>query len=219
MIKRILPSTSTEGIVLPWSLVGLYVVYLVGVAVVLITGLIEMDCIAIPSEMLVPAVLSIVLASLFCFIVLYLVGYQEKKSKVLEIRANAMKNGQPVDEIALAKVQSFNNIYVCALLVGAGLSAVVAYLAMISVVPANLTVSTEIDYILASAASAIVASLVLDRYFIHPIADGTFKSKVIDPLTDSIIAEFQTDDKKAPALTDDQVNALIGALQNIVRKD
>ena len=219
MTKRIIPSVSDEGIVLPWSMVGLYVIYLVAGAVVLVTGMVQMDCIAIPSEMLVPSVLSIVLASLLCFVVLYLVAYQEKRSKVLEIRATAMKNGQAVDEISLTKVQSFNNIYVCALLIGAGISAVVAYLAMISIVPANITIETEIDYVLASIISAVMASLVLDRIFVHPIADGTFKSKVIDPLTDSIIAEFQTDDKKAPALSDDQVNALIGALQNIVKKE
>ncbi len=218
-MTHIIPSISDEGVVLPWSSVAIYAVYSSAVVLMLVTGMIHMDCIAIPSEMLVPVVLAIVLACLFSFMVLYLVGYQEKKSKVLELRANAMKNGQPVDEVAMAKVQSFNNIYVCALLVGAGISAAVAYLAMISIVPANLTVESEVDYILWSAVSAVAASLLLDRFFVHPIADGTFKSKVIDPLTDSIIAEFQTDDKKAPALSDDQVNALIGALQNIIRKD
>lgn len=186
---------------------------------VLVTGLIHMDCIAIPSEMLVPTVLAIVLACLFCFITLYLVSYQEKKSKVLELRANAMKSGQAVDDIALAKVKSFNNIYVCALLIGAGISACLAYLAMISVVPTNVAVVTEIDYVLWSVAVSVAVSLVLDRYFVHPIADGTFKKKVIDPLTDAIISEFQTDDKKTSALTDDQVNALINALTNAVRKD
>lgn len=218
-MTHIIPSISDEGLVLPWSSVAIYVAYMVSVVLVLVTGLIHMDCIAIPSEMLVPAVLAIVLASLLSFMVLYLVGYQEKKSRVLELRATAMKNGQPVDEIAMAKVQSFNNIYVCALLVGAGISAAVAYLAMISIVPANLTVVSEVDYIIWSAVSAIAASLLLDRFFVHPIADGTFKSKVIDPMTDAIIAEFQTDDKKTPALSDDQVNALIGALQNIVKRD
>ena len=172
MTNRIIPSISDEGVVLPWSLVGLYAVYMSAGAVMLVTGMIQMDCIAIPSEMLVPVVLAIVLASLFSFMVLYLVGYQDKKSKVLELRANAMKNGQPVDEIAMAKVQSFNNIYVCALLIGAGISAGLAYLAMISIVPANLTVVSEIDYVFWSIVSAVAVSLVLDRYGSPPLTRG-----------------------------------------------
>lgn len=177
-----------------------------------------MDFIAIPSDILVPTVLTIVLASLFLFIVFYLVSYQEMKAKVLELRANAMKAGQAVDDIAMAKIESFNNIYVCALLIGAGITAGIAYLAMISIVPSNFTVVTEIDYILGAIFSVIVAGVVLDKWFIHPIADGSFKMKVIEPLADSIIDSFQTDGAETPTLTNEQVTALINALTGAVKK-
>ena len=178
-----------------------------------------MDYTAIPSDYLVPTVLAIVLASLLLFAVFYLVGYQEKKSKVLELRANAIKNGQAVDEIAMAKVQSFNNIYVCALLLGTAITSAIAYLAMISVIPENVAVATTIDYILWSVACVIVIGLVLDKLMFHPIADGTFKKQVLDPLTDEIIKKFQDDTKDAPTLTNDQLTALINALTGAVKKE
>lgn len=216
--SRILPSATREGLVLPWPIVALYPIYFVIIGVILVTGMIHMDFIAIPSDILVPTVLTIVLASLFLFIVFYLVSYQEMKAKVLELRANAMKAGQAVDDIAMAKIESFNNIYVCALLIGAGITAGIAYLAMISIVPSNFTVVTEIDYILGAIFSVIVAGVVLDKWFIHPIADGSFKMKVIEPLADSIIDSFQTDGAETPTLTNEQVTALINALTGAVKK-
>lgn len=218
-MTRIVPKATSEGIVLPYPIIILYGMYICAGGLVLATGLIDMDYTAIPSDALVPTVLAIVLASLFLYAVFYLVGYQEKKSKVLELRATAMQNGQAVDEIAMAKVQSFNNIYVCALLIGAGITACVAYLAMISVVPSNVAVATTIDYILWSIAGVIVIGLVLDRLMFHPIADGTFKKKVLDPLTDEIISKFQQDTEKSATLTNDQLNALITALTGAVKKE
>lgn len=220
MSLKVLPRISREGIVLPaWS-VALYPMWMAMVWLVLMgTGSIRMQYTAIPADELVMTVLAIVGTALILFAVLYLVGYQEKKSKVLELKALALKNGTAVDEISIAKVESFNNIYVCALLLGAGISAVIAYLGMISVIPNAVTLAGPLDYVLYAIASVIVAGLVLDKFFVHPIADGTFKSKVIDPLTNAIIDQFQDDDKKAPALSDDQMTALITALQNAIKKD
>lgn len=218
-VTRIVPRPTVEGIVLPYPTIILYATYLVAGGVVLVTGLVKMDYTAIPSDCLVPTVLAIVLASLFLFAVLYLVGYQEKKSKVLELRATAIQNGQAVDEIAMAKVQSFNNIYVCALLIGTAVTSAFAYLAMISVIPGNVALATTIDYILWAIAGVVAIGLVLDRFMIHPIADGTFKKKVLDPITDEIISKFQDDSKESPALTNDQLTTLINALTNAVNKN
>jgi len=219
IVTRIVPRPTVEGVVLPYPTIILYATYLVAGGLVLVTGLVKMDYTAIPSDCLVPTVLAIVLASLFLFAVLYLVGYQEKKSKVLELRATAIKNGQAVDEIAMAKVQSFNNIYVMALLIGTAITSAVTYLAMISVIPENVAVVTTIDYVLWAIAGVIAIGLVFDKVMIHPIADGTFKKKVLDPLTDEIISKFQEDSKDAPALTNDQLNTLIQALTGAMKKE
>lgn len=216
---RVLPSFTKQGIVLPWIDVAVYpAVWLVLITMLLVgTGSGTMDYTPIPSEVLVPTVISIVLASLLLFAVLYLVAYQEKKSKTLELKAEALQNGIAVDEISLAKVESFNNIYVCALLIGATITAICAYVAMISVIPNQLELVSVVDYIVYSVIAVIVAGLVLDKVFVHPIADGTFKSKVIDPLTDSIIDEFQNGDAEdsASTLTTEQLSLLINALSAI----
>ena len=218
---RFLPSISREGIVLPWYMLMLYPAWLLVAWLFLMgTGFDSMDYTPIPAEVLVPTVITIVLSALLLFTVLYLVSYQEKKSKVLELKANALKNGTPVDEISLAKVESFNNIYVCALLIGAAISAVVAYLAMCSIVPNELTLGSVLDYILYSVISVIVAGVVLDKFFVHPIADGSFKKKVLDPLADSIIEQFQTDSAEVSAsgLTNDQIQAIANAIAGLAKK-
>ena len=218
---RFLPSISREGIVLPWYMLMLYPAWLLVAWLFLMgTGFDSMDYTPIPAEVLVPTVITIVLSALLLFTVLYLVSYQEKKSKVLELKANALKNGTPVDEISLAKVESFNNIYVCALLIGAAISAVVAYLAMCSIVPNELTLGSVLDYILYSVISVIIAGVVLDRVFVHPIADGSFKKKVLDPLADSIIEQFQNDSAEVSAsgLTNDQIQAIANAIAGLAKK-
>ena len=218
---RFLPSISREGIVLPWYMLMLYPAWLLVAWLFLMgTGFDSMDYTPIPAEVLVPTVITIVLSALVLFTVLYLVSYQEKKSKVLELKANALKNGTPVDEISLAKVESFNNIYVCALLIGAAISAVVAYLAMCSIVPNELTLGSVLDYILYSVIGVIIAGVVLDKVFVHPIADGSFKKKVLDPLADSIIEQFQTDSAEVSAsgLTNDQIQAIANAIAGLAKK-
>lgn len=225
------PKVRDGGIVLPFPfIVVAYPAWWVMVGVILIfgTGFGIMDYIPIPADMLVATVGAIVLAALALFATLYLVAFQERRSKVLELKANALKNGTPVDEISLEKVKSFHNIYVVALLLGAAITAGIAYVAMISIVPDQLMTVVDgevvgasmLDYILYSIASVIVAGLVLDRYFVHPIADGTFKKEVLDPLTDSIISKFQEDAKNGTAsgLTDDQVKILADALAKIGAK-
>ena len=218
---RFLPSISREGIVLPWYMLMLYPAWLLVAWLFLMgTGFDSMDYTPIPAEVLVPTVITIVLSALVLFTVLYLVSYQEKKSKVLELKANALKNGTPVDEISLAKVESFNNIYVCALLIGAAISAVVAYLAMCSIVPNELTLGSVLDYILYSVIGVIIAGVVLDKVFVHPIADGSFKKKVLDPLADSIIEQFQNDSAEVSAsgLTNDQIQAIANAIAGLAKK-
>lgn len=218
---RFLPSISREGIVLPWYMLMLYPAWLLVAWLFLMgTGFDSMDYTPIPAEVLVPTVITIVLSALLLFTVLYLVSYQEKKSKVLELKANALKNGTPVDEISLAKVESFNNIYVCALLIGAAISAVVAYLAMCSIVPNELTLASILDYVLYSVVCVIIAGVVLDKFFVHPIADGSFKKKVLDPLADSIIEQFQTDSAEVSAsgLTNDQIQAIANAIAGLAKK-
>lgn len=214
---RVLPSFTEQGIVLPWIDVVVYPAGWLAVFVTLFgTGCIAMDYTPIPSGELVTTVITIVLAALLLFVVLYLVDYQEKKTKVYELKARALQNGTAVDELAIAKVETFSNIYLCALLVGAAVTAGLAYLAMVSIIPNELTLVSTLDYILYSFAAVLIIGVVMDRVFIHPIADGTFDDKVIDPLVDDILAEFQdaSEEGTASTLNAELVAQLISALQN-----
>ena len=70
------------------------------------------------------------------------------------------------------------------------------------------------------AIATIIAGIALDKVFIHPIADGTFKKKVLDPAADAIIAQFQTDskDSEAGALSNDQIQAIVNAIAGLAHK-
>ena len=82
-----------------------------------------MDYTAIPADALIATIATIVLVALGVFAVLYLVSYQERKSKVLDLKAQAIKAGTPVDDLAVERVKGFHNIYVAALLLGTAITA------------------------------------------------------------------------------------------------
>lgn len=219
-MSRILPSISKAGIVLPWPTLITYWCVAVSVAVVVGAGSITMDYTAIPADALIATIATIVLVALGVFAVLYLVSYQERKSKVLDLKAQAIKAGTPVDDLAVERVKGFHNIYVAALLLGTAITAAVAYVAMISIVPNQFVLASVLDYAIWGAITTIIAGIVLDRVFIHPIADGTFKKKVLDPAADAIIAQFQADSKdpEAGALSNDQIQAIVNAIAGLAQK-
>lgn len=176
-------------------------------ALVFGTGLSKMTAYTmIPDEALLLTVLIIVGVAIGTFLVLYLVAFQEKKTKVLELKKKALEAGTVVDEIELARVENFHNIYIVAMLLGAALTAAAGYVAMVIAMPSLVELEGPCDYYLWSAIVTCVAGLFLDRYFCHPIADGQFKTKVINPLLDEFINKFQTstDGTGASALTDEQ---------------
>ena len=91
---------------------------------------------------------------------------------------------------------------------------------MISIVPNQFVLASVMDYAVWGAITTIVAGIALDRVFIHPIADGTFKKKVLDPAADAIIAQFQADNKdpEAGALSNDQIQAIVNAIAGLAHK-
>lgn len=169
----------------------------------------------IPDESLLMTILVIIGVALGTFLVLYLVAFQEKKTKVLEAKQKALASGIAVDEIELAKVESFHNIYLASMLIGTAITVAVSYCAMITIMPDLVTLDSTPAYCMYGAIVTIVAGLVLDRYFCHPIADGTFKTKVIDPIVDKAIAEFQGDSSSEGALTAEQKQKLVEFLSKL----
>ena len=91
---------------------------------------------------------------------------------------------------------------------------------MISIVPNQVVLASVLDYAIWGAIATIIAGIALDKVFIHPIADGTFKKKVLDPAADAIIAQFQTDskDSEAGALSNDQIQAIVNAIAGLAHK-
>ena len=160
----------------------------------------------IPDDALLFTVLAIVGVALGTYLTLYLVAFQDKKSHVLKEKKKALEQGLPVDEIELTRIDNFHNIYVIAMLLGAGISVVATFVAMISVMPSLVTLAEPLDYYIWGGVASAFASLVIDRYFCHPIADGQFKTKVINPLLDEAIGRFQenAEGSGASALTDEQ---------------
>lgn len=184
-----------------------YMAYALVGALVFGTGLIKMSAYTmIPDEALLVTVLAIVGAALATFMVLYLVAFQDKKTHVLEQKKKALEQGLPVDEIELARIENFHNIYVVAMLLGAGISVAATFVAMITIVPELVTLDEPASYYIWGTVASVFVSLVLDRYFCHPIADGQFKTKVINPLLDEAIGKFRenAEGTGASALTDEQ---------------
>ena len=217
MSNRLLPYTSDFGFHVPWYVLGLYAAWVAVVLTMLIRSGI-MDYVPIPTGMMIPTIIAIVGTAFLLFLVFYLVSYQERKSKVLKQKAEALKAGLPVDELAVERIESFHTIYIAALFVGIIITSVISYVAMISIIPEAHPLVSILDYGLAAVFSVIVIGLILDRVIVHPIADGTFKSKVLDPATDKIIDQFQNAAKTDSGLSQDQINSLVSALQGILQK-
>lgn len=158
----------------------------------------------IPADVMYHAIAAIAITGVLLFMVLYIASFQEKKSKALSLKKEALAAGVEVDAIEIERINNFNMIYAIAMFIGLAATAGLSYLALL-VVP-NHYALVGYDYVFAAVACVLVIGLVLDKVIIHPLADGTFKAKVLDPAQNALIESFQT---AASADSEDEMMAAL----------
>lgn len=156
----------------------------------------------IPADVMYPTLFAIAITGVLLFMVLYIASFQEKKSKSLTLKKEALAAGVAVDSIEMERIQNFHMIYAISMFVGLAATAAMSYLALL-VVPNHFAL-VGYDYVFAAVGVVLVIGLVLDKVIIHPLADGTFKAKVLDPAQNVLIETFQN---AASADSEDQMMA------------
>lgn len=165
---------------------------------------------AIPAEVLYATIAAIAATSVLLFLVMYIASFQEKKSQALNLKREALAAGNAVDSIEMERIANFNLIYAIAMFIGLAMTAGLTYLALL-VIPGHYPLMGY-DYVFAALAVTIVIGLVLDKVIIHPLADGTFKAKVLDPAQNALIESFQS------ASNADSEDALMASLSDEDKK-
>lgn len=143
----------------------------------------------IPADYVIPVAISIAITAVLMYAVFYLMSFADKKSEVLKAQAEAINKGEPVDELALARVKNFHKIYVIAMVLGIAITSVIAF-AIFAVFVGKFIEFTTMKAICYAVATEIVVYLVFDRFAGRPIADGTFKKRVVDPAEQAIVDQF-----------------------------
>lgn len=160
--------------------------FAVGSTVITMTGFEN-----IPEEYMVPTLAVIVATAFVLYLVFYLVSYQNKKSATLEAKRKALQEGKAVDEIEVARVETFHLIYKIAMVLGIIVTSAIAFVLMATVIGAHMEMDSVLKLGTYSAVATAVVFAIFDTFIGHPIADGTFKKKVLDPLRQKIIDTFQ----------------------------
>lgn len=143
----------------------------------------------IPADVMYHTVIAIAVTGVLLFMTMYIASYQEKKSKALTLKKEALASGIAVDSVEMERINNFNIIYALAMFIGLAATAGLSYLALL-VVPNHFALFGY-DYVFAAIGCVIVIGLILDKVIIHPLADGTFKAKVLDPAQTALIETFQ----------------------------
>ena len=143
-----------------------------------------------PGEYAIPALVAIIATAVVLYLVFYLVSYQIKKSEVLAARAEALKNGAPEDEIAIERTKAFHFIYKMAMLLGVVITSVGAFAVLVAGVGTFVDFANVYTTCIYAVATEIVVFAIFDRFVGRPIADGTFKAKVVDPLEKAVCDQF-----------------------------
>lgn len=178
----------------------------------------NMDTIVyMPGEFVIPVAIAIVATAVILYLVFYLMSYQTKRSDVLAKRAEALKNGEPEDEIAIERVKAFHFVYKLAMLLGIIITSFGAFAALTAGVGAFIEFANVYTTCVYAVVTEIVVFAIFDRMIGRPIADGTFKAKVVDPLEQAIIDQFQKSaepvaEEAAKAMTDEQKLAALKQL-------
>ena len=128
---------------------------------------------------------------------LYIVGKVKQEYKLQDERNKALISGEKYPEWKLDRVKTWYKGYKlglieCLLLgffFGAGAGVLGVHLGW---------VNGAIEIGTLGGISAIVAGLLLDKYLIHPIADGSFMEQVETPLIEKFLGITPTDPEDAP---------------------
>ena len=128
---------------------------------------------------------------------LYIVGKVKQEYKLQDERNKALISGEKYPEWKLDRVRTWYKGYKlglieCLLLgffFGAGAGVLGVHLGW---------VNGAIEIGTLGGISAIVAGLLLDKYLIHPIADGSFMEKVETPLIEKFLGITPSDPEDAP---------------------
>ena len=214
----ILPKIDTGYVHVPtWTFFSWYlIVYpIVWIWVYAGASVSNMDTIVyMPGEYMIPVAIAIFATAIVLYLVFYLMSYQTKRSEVLAERATALKNGEPVDEIKVERVKAFHFIYKLAMLLGIIITSFGAFAVLAAGVGAFIEFTNVYTTCVYAVVTEIVVFAIFDRMVGRPIADGTFKAKVVDPLEQAIIDQFQksaepvVEEASSKALSDDQKAAL-----------
>lgn len=146
----------------------------------------------IPDASLLPVILTIILVALFSYVTIYLMAYVERKSDINALKKEAVETGAQVDPLEIERVKNFHSIYIAAMLLGAVASVVISFASIVTVIPTYLgTPGGTLDYVVTALFATAVISFLVDRFFCHPLADGTFKKKVVDPALNKVVDAFQ----------------------------
>lgn len=175
-------------------------------AVILAIGVVSvahMDYItAVPNEMQLAVAVSIAVSTILLGIVLYIASFQEKKTQILNKKKEAIAAGTTISEVELERVKNFNIIYAIAMFIWIAFTAGLAYLAVL-VAPQYVHIDGP-AYVYVAIGAVIVIGTIIDKVFAHPLADGTFKAKVLDPLQNAELEAFQ---KASSSASEDEIMA------------
>lgn len=151
-------------------------------------------------------------ASLLVSYVLYIASYLTKKRHIDELALLAKTEGRELPTYEIERINSYWLGYLAALLVQLIMGTVIGWAAL-QIASENLTLGWWTGPAFAAWA-AVIGSLVVDKYLIHPIADGKFYQSVEKGLIES----FLTPDRKADPLNDDSVRKLVEILSEAIKK-
>ena len=113
----------------------------------------------------------------------YVTAYIKHKNKIMDEENKALLDGGPLlpeEKVRAEKVKSWYMGYRLALIGLIIVSAAVGWAAAYFVAQEHAL--TWVEDCLVAGAGALIGGLILDKYIIHPIADGSFFEKVEDPM-------------------------------------
>ena len=187
-----MPSYSDGNLILPIAVIlPLYAVYLllagIWYGISRSTGLDKMDYVPIPTDYLIWVVLAILASGILFYYVTYVMSKVEKDQKIADLKADAKIKGVAIDQAEWDKVENFSNIYLFAMLGSTALTCLIAYGALVSVIPENIALASILDYVITGAVGTVLVGVFLD-FFVHKLADGTFKKQVYLPFQAKLLA-------------------------------
>lgn len=164
----------------------------------------------------------VLITTVLFYVVFYLVSYQAKKARTLEERQKALAAGTDIDAIELERIKSFHWIYAVSMLLGIAVVSFLSLVMLTYLLPHYIALNTQMDWIVWGFIVSIVLFTLFDHFVGHPIADGTFKAKVLDKLREEAIAKFlPAAEATAEAVTASGIDksALRSALREIIAED